>query len=417
MPMNKANALRTRVHLSYYILAMLLSVIFISIFLFAEKYIENNFYYKQLSSQLDHYIEFRDPHLGSLDSLGEVKVYTQDNIPDYLSWIEPADSVHFLKHDNQEWVALSQIKGGEKYLIAFDQRDFEVFESIIEACLFASLGMGLLVSFTFSRLFTNRVISPLQRLADSVKSGTLKNSPLTQLPDEIGFLSRTIADREHQLNEFLDRETLFTGDVSHELRTPLTVILGASEVLETQLEGNSAALDYVDRIQRTTHDSSNLVTAMLLLSRAPHKIDAPQTNLAEIIEDEVERYRYLLSGGNVCCSTDFRGEVIQFVRPELARVAFGNLIRNAFQYTDKGSVHIHLDPEKMYVEDTGRGVPSSMISALFKRFNTHHEGPGCGIGLSIVKRTCRHIGWQLVYESGPSGGSRFTINFNDRLAS
>ena len=109
-----------------------------------------------------------------------------------------------------------------------------------ELVILLSLAVGFVVSVILAAGLgvwsVRRVIAPVAALADAVN----RNAAVTELPsrfaqDEIGVLARAFAKRTNELQQFLQREQMFTADVSHELRTPLTVILGAAEVLTVQL--------------------------------------------------------------------------------------------------------------------------------------------------------------------------------------
>ena len=124
-----------------------------------------------------------------------------------------------------------------------------------------------------------------------------------------------------------------------------------------------------------------------------------------------------------------------YVRPELLKMALGNLIKNAFQYTDDGEVIVTIDKDKITVTDTGLGIPESMMPLLYERFerlgqqndSTHlstdlladnvsdnvasYKVEGTGLGLSIVQRIMTHMGWQLTHQANTSGGSTFSIYY------
>lgn len=117
-------------------------------------------------------------------------------------------------------------------------------------------------------------------------------------------------------------------------------------------------------------------------------------------------------------------------------MALGNLIKNAFQYTDEGEVTVCIDAEKITVTDTGLGIPEDMMLLLYERFerlepqNTDtilhtnvllsdsagYKIEGSGLGLSIVQRIMAHMDWQLTHQTNASGGSTFSIYYNSRLS-
>ena len=95
----------------------------------------------------------------------------------------------------------------------------------------------------------------------------------------------------------------------------------------------------------------------------------------------------------------------------------GNLIKNAFQYTDHGEVIVTIDAEKMTVSDTGLGIPEIMMPLLYERFerlnevNTSDQVEGSGLGLSIVQRIMTHMDWKLIHQANATGGSTFSIYY------
>ncbi len=122
---------------------------------------------------------------------------------------------------------------------------------------------------------------------------------------------------------------------------------------------------------------------------------------------------HLLKNKAVICQPVLDTGVTAFVRVELAGIAFSNLIRNAFQYTDRGEVIIQLSNTGFLIRDSGCGVPSDIQQHLFERFvrGSDDRLSGSGLGLSIVKRVCEHVGWKLQYQARPAAGSEFSISF------
>jgi len=93
----------------------------------------------------------------------------------------------------------------------------------------------------------------------------------------------------------------------------------------------------------------------------------------------------------------------------------GNLVGNAIKYTEKGRVSVDArtlgDVVRIEVADTGKGIPSERLGAIFepfKQLDVHSEG--LGLGLSIVKRTAEELGCVLHVASEPGRGSRFSVD-------
>ena len=302
---------------------------------------------------------------------------------------------------------------GQRYAIIDDTTEFERIEHLAFAGLGVVFVLGVLLAIGVARAVASRVIAPLTTLADAVQADALQSRPqLLAAEDEIGVLARAFDAKATQLRDFLVRERLFTADVSHELRTPLTVILGASEVLTTRLS-DPELLAAAERIRRTSSETSVRVSALLQLARSPEKIEDMSLSLRELVEREIERCRPLLEGKPVELTFEARGDVHVQAAPDLAAIAVGNLVRNACNFTERGSVRVALDEGTLVVEDTGPGVPDAVRSRLFERFVRGHDerAAGSGLGLSIVKRVTDQLGWAIRLEDTHHGGSRFTLSF------
>jgi signal transduction histidine kinase len=64
------------------------------------------------------------------------------------------------------------------------------------------------------------------------------------------------------------------------------------------------------------------------------------------------------------------------------------------------------------VEDTGRGIPAERVDAIFEPFEqneTADQQHGTGLGLAISRQLARMMAGDLVVESEPGVGSRFTL--------
>ncbi len=95
----------------------------------------------------------------------------------------------------------------------------------------------------------------------------------------------------------------------------------------------------------------------------------------------------------------------------------GNLISNAIQYTETGSIEVklHKQNECLAVEvvDTGCGVDDSEQQQIFGEFyradRTRSLHDGLGLGLSIVQRLCSLIGAEIHLHSKLGEGSQFVV--------
>jgi CheY-like chemotaxis protein/anti-sigma regulatory factor (Ser/Thr protein kinase) len=95
-----------------------------------------------------------------------------------------------------------------------------------------------------------------------------------------------------------------------------------------------------------------------------------------------------------------------------------NFLSNACRYTDEGKILLgarrrgsHL---RLEVWDTGRGIAEDRLEAVFLEFNQLDVGraadrKGVGLGLAIVERIAKILGYRVQVRSWPGRGSMFSI--------
>ncbi len=292
----------------------------------------------------------------------------------------------------------------------------------IEWVVYSMIGAGFLgflgLSLFLGRFVARRIVTPITTLADAVRQQDgIAPLPLLDSKDEMGDLARAFAARTEELKRAFDRERFFTGDVSHELRTPLTVIIGAAEIIHAQAASQPTLAAAAERILRTASEAAECVTVLLLLARAPELIDAPETTLSAVVQEEVARCLPLLEGKAVALGWQADADFSVQARSELLAAAVGNLIRNACQYTTQGTVSVRVSRPLVTIEDTGPGIPDFVRARLLNEGLPSGQvgSAGSGLGLALVMRICEHLGARLTVEARAQGGTVFTLDFARNL--
>jgi signal transduction histidine kinase len=408
-------SLRTRILLAYMLLAALLCGLFGAVTYVSVEAIENQMVNVRLLESGNQMI---DNHLkGYKTGPNEPDILSGEQIPVWLRDASPG--IHEVTVNGRPLHVLIRDYAGRRYAIVHDESNFERLELYVWLALAAACFICLLAAFLFGSATASRVIRPVTELAEAVREDRLAGLPALKAVDELGVLARSFAAKSEEMQRFLLRERLFTGDVSHELRTPLTIILGAAELLQSRLGDRVDILPVIERIRRTAVDTAERVSALLMLSRSPELVDAPFVEVAAIVEHEVEKSRPLLQGKPVAVSVELLAQPRVFGRPELIGIAVGNLIRNACQFTEAGEIRVVLANDHLAVQDTGPGVPDHLRDKLFERFVRAESDSveGTGLGLAIVRRVCAHLGWSVELQSPQQGGSRFVIGFAEQAPS
>jgi two-component system phosphate regulon sensor histidine kinase PhoR len=218
----------------------------------------------------------------------------------------------------------------------------------------------------------------------------------------------------------------FIANVSHELKTPLTVLTGFLETLaDMKLEAKQRQR-YVALMTEQAQNMQRLIEDLLTLST----LESEHSLLQEIefaivpLLLELSADAKALSAGRHEVTLDIEQPAnVIGSRDELAS-AFSNLVSNAVRYTpDGGRIalewRVSAAGGDFSVSDTGIGIAAEHIPRLTERFyrvdrSRSRATGGTGLGLAIVKHVLIRHQAELLIDSAPSQGSRFTVRLPAR---
>ena len=215
----------------------------------------------------------------------------------------------------------------------------------------------------------------------------------------------------------------FVSNVSHELRTPLALIRLYAETLELgRLTGPSKHQEYYSIIRKESERLTALINNILDFSRIEagrKEYEFRETDMCELVRNTLESYRYQIEQNGFTFEEKI-AEVppLNVDREAMAR-SLVNLVNNALKYSqDRKHIRVNLYREdgtvKLEVVDQGIGIPANEQHRIFEKFYRVgdplvHNTKGSGLGLSLVQHIARAHGGDVVVESTPGAGSKFTI--------
>lgn len=265
--------------------------------------------------------------------------------------------------------------------------------------LVAYAALALLVTIVAAALAFNlsrKTIGPITRLADHVSTISPAVAPekfAIDYPDnEVGELARELETSLARIHAFSEREAQFSRDVSHDLRTPLAVLTGALELLAQPGLDADRRNQLIERISRASRHMSLTVSALLAMASEQRAGQPTKQNMARAVETTILTYGHLLEYKDV----DLDVNVAQGAQVELhegvLEIILSNVLGNAFQYTEAGSIAITYEGPRLTIRDTGPGVPDRLKERLFEPSVQGENSSGYGLGLSIVSRLCERHG-------------------------
>src|SRR5215467_10060932 len=241
-------------------------------------------------------------------------------------------------------------------------------------------------------------------------------------------LFHELEDKSRELEVASKHKSQFLASMSHELRTPLNAIIGVTEMLLEDAHDfkRDDELEPLDRVLGAARHLLALINDVLDLS----KIEAGRMELhlesfplKPLIEDVAKTIEPMAAKNAnrivIDCPADLGAIHADQTR---FRQALLNLASNANKFTEKGTVTIAAQPQRLdgpdgitiAVTDTGIGMTAEQMGKLFQEFSqasstTASKYGGTGLGLVISRRFCQMMGGDITVESEPSKGSVFTV--------
>ncbi|RMF16146.1 MAG: HAMP domain-containing protein [Alphaproteobacteria bacterium] len=299
--------------------------------------------------------------------------------------------------------------------------------------------LAITITLALSVYLAASIVRPIQRLsraAERIRFGASRADAIPADPrrrDELGVLSRTLAQMTQTLYRQIDAIEQFAADVAHELKNPLSSLRSASEALSKARDAATRRRllaiigEDVRRIDRLISDISDASRLDAELTRA----EMTSLDLAALLETTVSAYRDRIAREqdlgrgrevDLFFEADRRAREAARIRGLEGRLAqvFANLIDNAISFSPEGgkvTVRLEADGERtrILVEDEGPGLPEGAAEKIFARFYSERPegeafGTHSGLGLAIARQIVEAHGGRIRAENREDGpGARFIV--------
>lgn len=211
----------------------------------------------------------------------------------------------------------------------------------------------------------------------------------------------------------------YLAAASHDLLQPLNAArLMISALQDSPLPVQESRM--VHQVHRALEGAEDLLADLLDISKLDQqamKPDLVYTDLAALAVGLGEEFEAVAANVGLSFRVRVLPAMIRTDQRMLTRI-IRNLLSNAFRYTRSGGVLLALRGRgnrlRIEVWDTGVGIAEDKIREIFTEF--HQLLPqgtggrqGVGLGLAIVERMVRVLGYDIDVSSRPDRGSRFAV--------
>jgi two-component system sensor histidine kinase ArlS len=380
-------------------------------------------------------LAMKDKTVQAYDYHDQRKYIYSDNISDSIQFnktiLDQARSgkdVYFT-FGNREGVAYHYHDGDFGMVMvaaAFDEEGKKKLQQL-KFILLLSFAGGILIAVGAGYFFSKQLLIPLRKIADEVNSISAKNLSgrikSGSSKDEWNYLAQTLNRLLNRLQESFDIHRRFVSNASHELLTPLTSI---SSQLEVSLNRDREADEYrlvMESIYQDAHQLGRLTQTLLEFARAsgdPNGLEIDLVRIDEILlalPGEIAKLNRIYAVELKFDQLPEEDEkLLVFGNQALLFTAIKNIVINACKYSDnhKAKVRLHFQDNviTIFVEDEGKGIPSTELDKIFQPFyrvNDKNLNQGFGLGLSLAHQIIKlHKGYILV-KSVINQGTIFSI--------
>ena len=244
----------------------------------------------------------------------------------------------------------------------------------------------------------------------------LRGSPVTA-PDGrfAGFQGEAVSESEAQTSVAAPDTGELDEIIDEALRSPLDRIIESADRIVQQSEGplRSDYADYASDIAAAARHLLSVIRSMNGDSEEDHT-------------DRVDLVSLATEAGGMLEATAHPRRVKIILQPSAPVTARGdarsiiqilvNLVGNAVRHSPRGAtVTLSFDSAegvaRAHVSDQGPGIDPADQQRIFERFERVKGGEGgTGLGLAIARRLAHSMGGDILLDSAPGQGSRFTLS-------
>jgi two-component system, NtrC family, sensor kinase len=240
--------------------------------------------------------------------------------------------------------------------------------------------------------------------------------------ETIHFLVKDIEQRKLMEKQMAQADKLasigqLSAGIAHEINNPLGVILGYTQLLIRNEKTETDRYNDLRTIEKHVKNCKSIVEDLLNFARSS-KPEIKTTRINEAADDVLNFVLHHSKADGIDIVRNYDEKVPPMMLDEKKiRQVLVNLLMNAVHAVGKKGI-IRLSTEyikqdnsiAITVADTGYGIEKKNLARIFDPFfTTKPTGEGTGLGLSVSYGIVKSHGGEILVESEPGKGARFTV--------
>lgn len=348
-----------------------------------------------------------------------------ENSPVSVVITDPRGSIVYVNNNFTEVTGYSRDEalGDHPGIIESGLRIREVYQEMLGNILYGKSWRGELQSKRKNGelYWEDAIITPLVNEEGEVTHFVAVKEDVTEKRKMLEELIQAKESAE-EMNKI---KSIFFANMSHELRTPLIGILGFSEILQSELEGNPELIYMAETINKGGNrllSTLNMILNLSKLEAGKLDVEKERTDIIQVIAETYSLFRPAAhTRGLEINFTPERPNIYCLLDKTLLGNVINNIINNALKFTEKGGITITARTENdiavITIADTGIGISDNQKALVWEEFRQGSEGlsrgyEGTGLGLTIAKKYTEIMDGRISLESKKGEGTTFTIMFD-----
>ena len=278
-----------------------------------------------------------------------------------------------------------------------------------------ALGWGCIGHYFWKKPWHHleEVTNAIESIYERDGRGVTLSEPLYKIENMLNQIKLTVSTTERSITQAEEKKNDLVMCLAHDIRTPLTTVIGylnllreATDIPEPQRQKyTDIALEKSERMDVLINELFDL-TRYTSRTLTINKTNIDLCCLLSQISDEF--YPILSENDNTVTLTGSKSLMICIDSEKIVR-AFGNKLRNASIYSDRGSeIEISVEKESddavVVFKNTGNTISDEELITMFDKFKRLDKARGSntggtGLGLSIAKEIIELHGGTIKAES------------------